>query len=146
RSKPWSNPSGSSSSYGGNPLAAAAAGACLAIIDDEALVDNSRQVGGHLLRRMADWVERYPFVGYVRGTGLFVGIELVCDKPTKKPLAKSVCERIFHECLQRGLLTMTYTNQVRIQPALSIDEGTVDAALDILTEVFDLIDREGCWK
>jgi 4-aminobutyrate aminotransferase/(S)-3-amino-2-methylpropionate transaminase len=146
RSKPWSNPSGSSSSYGGNPLAAAAAGACLAIIDDEALVDNSRQVGGHLLRRMADWVERYPFVGYVRGTGLFVGIELVCDKPTKKPLAKSVCERIFHECLQRGLLTMTYTNQVRIQPALTIDEGTVDAALDILTEVFDLIDREGCWK
>jgi len=146
QSKPWSNPSGSSSSYGGNPLAAAAAGACLAIIDDEGLVENSRRVGEHFLGRMADWVERYPFVGQVRGAGLLIGIDLVRDKNTKEPLEKFVCERIFRECLQRGLLTMTYTNRVRIQPALTIDEGTVDAALDVMTDVFDLIDREGCWK
>ena len=146
QSKPWSNPSGSSSSYGGNPLAAAAAGACLTIIDDEELVENSRRVGEHFLGRMADWVERYPFVGQVRGAGLLIGIDLVRDKKTKEPLVKSVCERIFRECLQRGLLTMTYTNRVRMQPALTIDEGTVDAALDVLTDVFDLIDREGCWK
>jgi 4-aminobutyrate aminotransferase-like enzyme len=146
QSKPWSNPSGSSSSYGGNPLAAAAAGACLAIIDDEALVENSRRVGEHFLGRIADWVDRYPFVGQVRGAGLLIGIDLIRDKDTKEPLAKSVCERIFRECLQRGLLTMTYTSRVRIQPALTIDEGTVDAALDVLIEVFDLIDREACWK
>jgi 4-aminobutyrate aminotransferase-like enzyme len=146
QSKPWSNPSGSSSSYGGNPLAAAAAGACLAIIDDEGLVENSLRVGEHFLGRMADWIERYPFVGDVRGAGLLIGIDLVHDKNTKEPLAKSVCERIFHDCLQRGLLTMTYTSRVRIQPALTIDEGTVDTALDVLTDVFDLIDRAGCWK
>ena len=146
QSKPWSNPSGSSSSYGGNPLAAAAAGACLAIIDDEQLVENSRRRGEYFLGRIADWVERYPFVGQVRGAGLLIGIDLVRDKDTKEPLAKSLCARIFRECLQRGLLTMTYTNRVRIQPALTIDEGTIDAALDVLTEVFDLIDRERCWK
>ncbi len=146
RSKPWSDPSGSSSSYGGNPLAAAAASACLRIIDEEGLVENSRRVGEYFLKKMADWVDRYPFVGNVRGAGLFIGMDLVRDKTTKEPLSKTVCERIFQECLKRGLLAMTYTDRVRIQPAITIDEGTVDAATAVLTEVFDLVTREGCWK
>jgi 4-aminobutyrate aminotransferase-like enzyme len=144
--KPWSNPSGSSSSYGGNPLAAAAAAASLKIIDDEDLVENSRRVGAHLLEKISDWSERYPFVGDVRGLGLFVGLDLVRDKETKEPLAKKICRRIFDECLRRGLLTMTYTHRVRLQPALTIDEGTVDAAVAVLAEVFDLIAAEGSWK
>jgi 4-aminobutyrate aminotransferase-like enzyme len=95
---------------------------------------------------MADWVERDPFVGDVRGTGLFIGIDLVRDKANKEPLTRSVCERIFRECLKRGLLTMTYSHRVRIQPPLSIDEGTVDSAVAILGEVFDLLARERSWK
>jgi 4-aminobutyrate aminotransferase-like enzyme len=146
RSKPWSNPSGSSSSYGGNPLAAAAASACLAIIDNEGLVENSRRTGEYCFRQMEEWVDRYPFVGNLRGAGLFIGMDLVRDKNTKEPLANAACRRIFQECLQRGLLTMTYTHRVRIQPAMTIDEGTIDAVLAILTEVFDLVTREGCWK
>jgi 4-aminobutyrate aminotransferase-like enzyme len=144
--KPWSNPSGSSSSYGGNPLAAAAAAAALRIIDDEGLVENSRRVGAHFLKRIEGWSERYPFVGDVRGRGLFIGLDLVRDKATKEPLAKNVCRRIFDECLQRGLLTMAYTHRVRLQPALTIDEDTVDGAVDVLTEVFDLLAAEGSWK
>jgi 4-aminobutyrate aminotransferase-like enzyme len=146
RAKPWSDPSGSSSSYGGNPLAAAAAAACLKIIDEEGLVENSRRVGEHFLKRMGDWCERYPFVGDLRGEGLFIGMDLVRDKSTKEPISETVCRRIFHECLKRGLLTMTYTHRVRIQPAMTIDEPTVDSATAILAEVFDLIAREGCWK
>ena len=145
RSKPWSNPSGSSSSYGGNPLAAAAASACLEIIDDEGLVENSRRVGEYFLKKIAHWVDRYSFVGDVRGAGLFIGIDLVCDKRTKQPLSQTVCERIFQECLNGGLLTMTYTPRVRIQPAMTIDEATVDIVVAILTEVFDRVDREG-WR
>ena len=146
RAKPWSDPSGSSSSYGGNPLAAAAAHMCLRIIDEEGLVKNSKRVGDYFLKRIEDWEERYPFVGDVRGAGLFIGIDLVHDKSTKEPLSKRLCRRIFDECLQRGLLAMTYTHRVRIQPALTVDEGTVDSAVAILAEVFDLITREGCWK
>ena len=146
RSKPWSDPSGSSSSYGGNPLAAAAASACLKIIDEEGLVENSRRVGEYFLKKIEDWVDRYPFVGDVRGAGLLIGIDLVRDKSTKEPISKSTCKRIFQECLKRGLLTMTYTHRVRIQPAMTIDEGTVDSAVAILAEVFDLVAREGCWK
>ena len=146
RSKPWSNPSGSSSSYGGNPLAAAAASACLRIIDEEGLVENSRRVGEYFLKKMEDWADRYPFVGDVRGAGLFIGMDLVRDKTTKEPMSNVVCQRIFHECLKRGLLTMTYTHRFRIQPAITIDEGTVDSATAILAEVFDLVAREGWWK
>lgn len=146
RSKPWSNPSGSSSSYGGNPLAAAAASACLRIIDEEGLVENSRRVGEYFLKKMENWVDRYPFVGDVRGAGLFIGIDLVRDKTTKEPISQAVCRHIFNECLRRGLLTMTYTHRVRIQPAMTIDEGTVDSATAVLAEVFDLVAREGIWK
>jgi 4-aminobutyrate aminotransferase-like enzyme len=146
KAEPWSNPSGSSSSYGGNPLAAAAANACLRIIDEEGLVENSRRVGEYFLQKVEDWVDRYPFVGNVRGAGLFIGIDLVRDKASKEPIAKSICRRIFHECLQRGLLTMAYGPRIRIQPALTIDEGTVDTAFSILAEVFDLIAGEGCWE
>jgi 4-aminobutyrate aminotransferase / (S)-3-amino-2-methylpropionate transaminase / 5-aminovalerate transaminase len=145
-SKPWSDPSGSSSSYGGNPLAAAAASASLKIIDEERLVENSKQVGAHFLKKMEGWVERYPFIGDVRGAGLFIGLELVRDKASKEPIAGAVCHRIFHECLRRGLLTMTYTPRVRIQPAMTIDEATVDSAVAILAEVFDLIAEDGSWK
>jgi 4-aminobutyrate aminotransferase-like enzyme len=144
--KPWSNPSGSSSSYGGNPLAAAAAAAAVRVIEEEGLVENSRVVGAHFLRRLQPFVDRYPFVGDVRGAGLFLGVELVRDKSTKEPLARAATNRIFDECLKRGLLTMAYAPSFRLQPAMTIDEATVDNAVAILTEVFDLAEREGFWK
>jgi len=144
--KPWSNPSGSSSSYGGNPLAAAAAAASLRIIDEEDLVENSRRVGEHFLGNLKTLVERYPFVGDVRGAGLFLGVELVKDKTSKEPLSKETTRWIFDACVKRGLLTMAYAASFRLQPSMTIDEGTTDEAFRILTEVFDLLQKEGGWE
>jgi len=144
--KPWSNASGSSSSYGGNPLAAAAGAASLGIIEDEDLVENSRRVGAIMLRELEPWVDRYPFVGTVRGAGMFLAIELVSDKVKKTPLPRKVTERIFGECVRRGLLTMSYSASFRIQPPLTTDEATARNGLAILGEVFDLVDREGWWR
>jgi 4-aminobutyrate aminotransferase-like enzyme len=144
--KPWSNASGSSSSYGGNPLAAAAGAASLRILEDEGLVDNSRRVGEIMLRELEPWVDRYPFVGTVRGAGMFLAIELVSDKVKKTPLPRKITERIFLECVRRGLLTMSYSASFRIQPPLTTDEATARNGLAILREVFDLVDREGWWK
>src|SRR5512140_813362 len=146
QSKPWSNRSGSSSSYGGNPLAAAAGAASLRIIEDEHLVENSKKVGAVMLRELETWVDRYPFIGTVRGSGMFLAIELVSDKVKKTPLARKVTERIFGECLRRGLLTMSYSASFRIQPPLTTDEATARNGLAILGEVFDLVDREGWWR
>lgn len=143
RAKPWSNPSGSSSSYGGNPLVSASAAASLRIIDEEGLVENSRRMGEYFLKRLAPFVERYPFVGEVRGRGLFLAIELVSDRATREPLSKKICERMFLACIQRGLLTMGYDPSFRLQPAMTIDEATIDEAVGVLTEVFDLALSEG---
>lgn len=138
QSKPWSDPSGSSSSYGGNPLAMAAAAAAIGIIDDEGLVENSREVGAYFLERLKPLEERYPFVGAVRGRGLFIGVELVEDKKSKTPLAKTKCRFLFDECLKRGLLSMCYAPSFRIQPSMTIDRGTVDEVVAILDSVFSL--------
>jgi len=144
--KPWSVPSGSSSSYGGNPLGAAAGAAALKIIDDEGLVENSGTVGAAMLRELQGFVDRYPFVGYVDGAGLFLRVELVKDKASKEPLPRTVTDRIFKECVRRGLLTMAYSASFRIQPALTIDEATAKNALGLLAEVFDDAAKSGWWK
>jgi len=146
KARPWSVPSGSSSSYGGNPLGAAAGAASLRIIDEEDLTENARVVGEAMLAELRTYIDRYPFVGHVDGAGLFLRIELVKDRRTKEPLSRAVTERIFAECVRRGLLSMTYSASVRLQPALTIDEATAKNGLAILAEVFDLVTREGWWK
>jgi 4-aminobutyrate aminotransferase/(S)-3-amino-2-methylpropionate transaminase len=146
KAKPWSVPSGSSSSYGGNPLGAAAGAAALRIIDEERLTENARVVGEVMLRELELFVERYPFVGFAQGAGLFLRLELVRDKKTKEPLPRRVTEQIFLECVRRGLLTMSYAPSFRIQPALTIDLATAKNGLAILGEVFDDVARKGTWK
>ncbi len=144
--KPWSAPSGSSSSYGGNPLAAAAGAAAVRAIEDEGLVENARSVGAAMLDALRPFVDDYPFVGTVRGRGLFLGIELVCDKKTREPLSRPAARRIFEACLQRGLLTMAYSPSFRIQPALTLDRATAMNAVAILREVFDDLRDSREWK
>jgi 4-aminobutyrate aminotransferase-like enzyme len=146
RAKPWSNASGSSSSYGGNPLAAAAGAASLKIIEEENLVESSRRVGAKMLAELETWVDRYSFVGYVSGSGMFMRVELVSDKKAKTELPRKVTERIFNECVRRGLLTMSYSAHFRIQPPLTTDEATAMNGLAILKEVFDLVEAEGWWR
>jgi 4-aminobutyrate aminotransferase-like enzyme len=146
QARPWSEPSGSSSSYGGNPLGAAAGAAALRIIEEERLPENAAHVGAVMLRELEAFVERYPFVGLAQGAGLFLRLELVRDRKTKEPLSRAVTERIFGECVQRGLFTMAYAASFRLQPALTIDEATARNGLAILREVFDLLARDGSWR
>jgi 4-aminobutyrate aminotransferase-like enzyme len=144
--KPWANPSGSSSSYGGNPLVSAAGATALRIIDEEKLVENSRKMGEYFLKKLMPMLDKYPFVGDVRGAGLFLAIELVKDKNTKEKLSKTATHEIFQQCVRRGLLTMSYEASFRIQTAMNIDEKTIDEAVAILNEVFDWTAETGLWK
>lgn len=136
---PFSNPSGSSSSYGGNPLAAAAGLAALEIIVSEALVENAARVGAVMLARLERMKERHRFIGDVRGRGLLLGIELVQDRATKKPLGKGYTRELFQECLRRGLVSMCYGPSIRINPPLVIDEATAVEGLDILDEAMGVV-------
>jgi 4-aminobutyrate aminotransferase/(S)-3-amino-2-methylpropionate transaminase len=146
QAKPWGAPSGSSSSYGGNPMAGAAILASVTVIEEERLVENAERVGAFMLRRFLELQERYEFIGDVRGKGLLIGVELVKDRSTKEPLAKDVCVRLFRECLRRGLVSMVYSPSFRVNPPLTIAEGTADTALGILDEAFALLAREGSWR
>lgn len=141
-SKPWSNASGSSSSYGGNALAAAASATALRIIDEEGLVENSRKVGEYFLKKIKPFEEKYSFIGEARGAGLFIAIEMVKDKNSKDAMSKAACNKVFGEFLRRGLLTMSYAPSFRIQPSMTIDEETVDTVVGIMDEVFGLVEKE----
>ena len=132
--KPWSNPSASSSSYGGNPLASAAGLASLEVILREDLVKNADRVGQAMLARLEALKEKYRTVGEVRGKGLMLGIELVQDRGTKAPIPKPVAQELYQECLRRGLLAMTYSPSVRINPPLVIREEQGLAGLELLDE------------
>ncbi|MBI3300034.1 MAG: aspartate aminotransferase family protein [Elusimicrobia bacterium] len=135
-SKPFANPSGSSSSYGGNPLAAAACDATLKILSEEDLVENSRKVGAKMLERLQGMKDKFPFIGDVRGRGLMIGVELVADKKTKEPLSKDKCRALFEEGLRRGIVTMAYSPVIRINPPLNITAAQADEALDRLEACF----------
>jgi 4-aminobutyrate aminotransferase-like enzyme len=146
KAEPWSKPSFSSSSYGGNPLAAAAADAAVTAIVEEDLTGNAARVGAEMVRALAPLVERYPFLGEVRGRGLLVGLELVRDKATRQPLARQACEAIFLAALRRGVLTMAYTPRWRINPPLVINSEQAMESVEILDEVFQEIEASGVWR
>ena len=142
RHKPFGEPSGSSSSYGGNPLAAAAGLATLEIILKENLVKNAERVGAVMLSRLEALKEKYRFVGDVRGKGLMLGIELVKDRSTKEPLPKAMTQALFQECLKRGLVAMCYSHIIRINPPLIIREDTALKGLAILDEAMQAVARQ----
>ena len=137
-SKPWSNPSGSSSSYGGNPLASAACDTTLQIILRDKLVENAATVGAAMLQRLTKIQQQQPLIGSLRGRGLMIGVDLVNPKD-KKPLDKMICKEIFEEGLKRGVLTMAYNPSLRINPPLVITEKQALDGLDLMAEAMTVV-------
>ena len=146
KSEPFGKPSASSSSYGGNPLAATAVAETIKIIKEDKLVENSRKVGGQMLHRLNTLKEKYEFIGDVRGKGLLIGIDLVRDLKTREPLSRKITEQIFMEALRRGIVTMTYFPRVRINPPLVITEEQAETGVAILDEVFAHVRDHIDWR
>ncbi len=131
---PWANPSGSSSSYGGNPLAAAAARVTIETILEDGLVAHSHALGERMRTEMRTWEGEIPIVHDVRGRGLMIGMDLV--KPgTQTLLGKDVTRWIFDTLLGRGVLAMIYNPEVRINPPLVITEAQAMEALAVMKDV-----------
>ncbi|MEO8448837.1 MAG: aspartate aminotransferase family protein [Gemmatimonadota bacterium] len=132
--KPWANASGSSSSYGGNPLAAAAARVTIETIIEENLVEHSRRLGELMQAEIRSWEQEIPIVRGTRGKGLMIGFDLVRPGSTEL-LDKAVTRKIFDSLLGRGVLAMIYNPEVRINPPLVIAEAEAMQALSIMKEV-----------
>ncbi len=139
QAKPWSLPSASSSSYGGNPFASEAVRITAQTIVDDKLVENSARVGKIFLEGLRALQNKYEFIGDVRGRGLMIGIDLVKDRKTKEYLSKALCEKFFFEGLKRGIIMMSYTPRIRIHPPLILSETEARTAVSKMDEAFATI-------
>src|SRR6202030_1675311 len=127
-------PGSHASTFGGNPVAVAAALASLDVIEKEHLRENSTKVGNHMLKRMADWPAKLKLVGDVRGRGLMLGVEIVKDKATKE-YAAAERDRIVELAFERGVLFLGCgPSTVRICPPLVVTKEEADVAVDVLEE------------
>jgi 4-aminobutyrate aminotransferase/(S)-3-amino-2-methylpropionate transaminase len=123
--------------YGGNPVAAAAALAVLDQIEREGLLERSRTLGKSLFGRLHQMQERHETIGDVRGRGMMAAIELVTDRATKEPIDAATGSGIVRRCLEDGVVILkagTYDNVIRLLPPLTIDEDLLEEGLGILDE------------
>jgi 4-aminobutyrate aminotransferase / (S)-3-amino-2-methylpropionate transaminase / 5-aminovalerate transaminase len=131
------HPGGLGGTFGGNPVAAAAAIAVLEKIEREHLLDAARRTGGVIMDRFRAIATRHPQVGDVRGRGAMCAMELVADPATKEPLGADVMNAIAGRCLERGVIVLTagtYGNVIRLLPPLNIDDALLADGLDVLDE------------
>jgi 4-aminobutyrate aminotransferase / (S)-3-amino-2-methylpropionate transaminase / 5-aminovalerate transaminase len=123
--------------YGGNPVAAAAALAVLDTIERDHLLERSRTVGDRLMTKLRDLQGKHDVIGEVRGRGMMTAIELVADRDTKEPLDGAIGTAIVTRCLEEGVVILkagTYDNVIRLLPPITIEEDLLWEGLDILDE------------
>jgi 4-aminobutyrate aminotransferase len=126
------------STFGGNPVACAAALATLKLLRD-GLVKNAEVIGAHMIAGARALMDRHALIGDVRGRGLMIGIELVRDRETKER-ATTERDRLVRECFNRGLLVLgAGQNAIRLAPPLVLTTAQADTALRILDEALTAI-------
>jgi 4-aminobutyrate aminotransferase len=127
-------PGSHASTFGGNPVAVAAALQTLELLEQE-LLDNAARIGAHMMGRMRDWPRRFPQVGEVRGMGLMIGIELVRTQETRER-APELRDRIVQQAFERGVLVLgAGPNSIRLSPPLVITRDQANFAIDTLEDL-----------
>jgi 4-aminobutyrate aminotransferase len=126
-------PGAHASTFGGNPVCIAASLATLRLLEDK-YKENAKRVGEFIMRRTADWCQRFKNVGEVRGRGLMIGIEFVRDQKTKEK-APELRGRIIQSAFRKGVLVLgSGDTTLRFCPPLLIDEEQADFAVRTLEE------------
>ncbi len=134
-------PGAHASTFGGNPVACAAALATIELLEKE-LVANAAQMGAYIMDRLREWPARFPVVGEVRGLGLMIGIELVRDRQTRER-APAVRNRVLELAFERGLLVLgAGENSIRLCPPLVITRDQAGFAVDVLEECLTIAIHE----
>jgi len=132
--------------FGGNPVSAAVALAVLDVIDDEQLLANATSTGAVLGQGLTEIANRHEIVGAVQGGGLFWGLDLVEDRPTRRPIAYADAKRIATTLRRRGILagvTGRYSNVLKIRPPLVFQAEHVEALLTALDDLLDGFELQG---
>jgi 4-aminobutyrate aminotransferase len=126
-------PGAHASTFGGNPVSAAAALATIGILKD-GLIRNAETVGGHLLDRLLGLKDKHPIIGDVRGRGLMIGVELVRDRVTKER-ATTERDQLVQAMFKRGVLILgAGRNAVRFAPPLVLTTAEADTVVALFDE------------
>ncbi len=136
-----------SHTYTGHPLACAAALAVQRVLRRDDLLANVRKQGALLSRRLHERFGNHPFVGDVRGRGLFQGVELVADRGTKEPFdpQRKLHARVKREAMARGLMVYpmggtvdgTRGDHVLLAPPFIVNNGEIDMIVERLGDAID---------
>jgi len=130
-----------SSSYGGNPMACAAALASTEVLEEENLLAHAEHLGRLAQKRMEKMKAEHPIVGDVRAKGCLMGIELVKDRRTKQPLTEAG-EMVYRKAFRKGLAWIPAGHILRMSPPIVMDDETVLRGLDIIDEAIGEAERE----
>jgi 4-aminobutyrate aminotransferase len=127
--------------YGGNPLACAAALKTIELIERE-YMQNAVTVGQYTQDALHEIMARHPSIGDVRGMGLMIGVEFVKDRKSKVP-ADELRDKVVDYAFERGLLLLGCGSSViRIAPPLCITKSEVDEGLQVFEESVALAEKE----
>ena len=122
------------STFGGHPIACAAAIATIEVIERDGILARATRIGEIIGERFADLAAKHRVIGDARGVGAMRAIELVRDRATKKP-APEIVEAVIRTACDRGLLLLRaglYSNVIRTLVPLTIDDAQLGEGLDIL--------------
>ena len=125
------------STFGGNPVSCAIGMAVMDCIEQDGLMGRAEQLGGHFLQGLVELQDRHPIIGDVRGSGLFLGFELVSDLSTLEP-ATEEASQLVNKMRRRGVLLSTdgpHHNVIKIKPPMVLNEEDIDTTLEHLDEV-----------
>ncbi|MCS7261350.1 MAG: aminotransferase class III-fold pyridoxal phosphate-dependent enzyme, partial [Anaerolineae bacterium] len=122
-----------STSYGGNPMACAAALASIQVIEEENICERATHLGNLLLKRMREMQERHPIIGDVRGVGCLLGIELVKDKATKEPFEEAG-RMVYQKAFSKGVAWIPAWHILRMSPPMIMQDEIALKAMDIIEE------------
>ena len=127
------------STFGGNPVACAVGLAVLEVMRDEALQQNALRVGNHWLAGLRDLMKQHPLIGDVRGSGLFLGVELVRDRVTLEP-ADTEATYVVNRLCEYGILAGTdgpHHNVIKLRPPLVFTQADADFFVATLARILN---------
>ena len=130
-----------SSSYGGNPMACAAALASTEVIEEENLLQRATHLGEVALKRMEQIKTEHPIVGDVRAKGCLMGIELVKDRRTKEPLDEAG-QIVYQKAFSKGLAWIPAGHILRMSPPIVMEDEALIKGLDIIDEAIGETEKE----
>ena len=137
-------PGGIGGTYGGNPLACAAALAVLEVIEEEGLLERSLRLGERLKGRFQTMARKFSCIGEVRGLGGMVAIELFEDFERRKP-APELTKALVARCAERGLIMLPcgmYGNVIRILAPLTATGEIIEEGMDIIERSLEELTAE----